>query len=56
MWWDEVASIEYIGEHETFDLTVPGDHNFVADDIIVHNTALAANFLENAAVRTPRPS
>ena len=35
---------------ETYDLTVPGDHNFVADDIVVHNSALMANFAENAAL------
>ncbi len=51
VWWDEIASIEYVGEDETFDIEVPGDHNFVADDVVVHNSALAANFLENAAVR-----
>jgi replicative DNA helicase len=50
LWWDEVASIEVLGEQETYDLTVPGDHNFVADDIVVHNSALMANFCENAAL------
>jgi replicative DNA helicase len=50
VWWDEVISIEPIGEAETYDLTVPGEHNFVADDIVVHNSALAANFAENAAL------
>jgi replicative DNA helicase len=55
VWWDEIQSIEPIGEDETYDLEVPGDHNFVVDDFIVHNSALAANFLENAAVRHNRP-
>jgi replicative DNA helicase len=50
LWWDEIASIEPLGEQETYDLTVPGDHNFVADDLIVHNSALMANFAENAAL------
>ena len=36
--WDAVASIEPLGEQETYDLTVPGDHNFVANDIVVHNS------------------
>ena len=48
--WDAVASIEPLGEQETYDLTVPGDHNFVANDIVVHNSALMANFCENAAL------
>jgi replicative DNA helicase len=50
LWWDEVASIEALGGQETYDLTVPGDHNFVANDIVVHNSALMANFAENAAL------
>jgi replicative DNA helicase len=48
--WDAIVSIEPLGEEETYDLTVPGDHNFVADDLIVHNSALMANFAENAAL------
>ena len=55
VWWDEVESIEYAGEEETFDLEVPGTHNFVADDIVVHNSSLAANFCEHAAVRYGQP-
>ncbi len=38
IYWDEIASIESIGDHQTYDLTIPGTHNFVANDIIVHNT------------------
>jgi replicative DNA helicase len=54
LWWDVVASIEYEGVVETFDLTVPGDHNFVADDVVVHNSALMANFAENAALESKK--
>jgi len=55
IWWDEVESIEPIGEHETFDLEIPGLHNFVADDLIVHNSALVTNIAENAALDHGRP-
>jgi len=55
LWWDEIASIEPIGEHETYDLTVPGDHNFVADDVVVHNSALVTNIAENAALEHGKP-
>jgi len=48
--WDAVASIVPLGSQQTYDLTVPGDHNFVANDIVVHNSALMANFCENAAL------
>ncbi len=36
--WDAVTRIELDGEEEVFDLTVTGLHNFVAEDIIVHNS------------------
>ena len=51
LWWDEVASIELLGDEETFDLEIEDDHNFVADDVIVHNSALVTNIAENAAVQ-----
>ncbi len=38
VYWDEVTSIEARGVEEVFDATVPGTHNFVAGDIIVHNS------------------
>jgi replicative DNA helicase len=36
--WDTVSSIEPDGVDEVFDLTVDGFHNFVANDIVVHNS------------------
>jgi replicative DNA helicase len=38
IYWDTIASIEPDGEEEVFDLTVPGPHNFVANNIVVHNS------------------
>jgi replicative DNA helicase len=38
VYWDEVRSVEADGEEEVFDLTIPGLHNFVAGDIVVHNS------------------
>jgi replicative DNA helicase len=55
IWWDEVASVAYVGEEETYDLDVPGLRNFVADDVIVHNSAIVANIAENVAVRKQTP-
>jgi replicative DNA helicase len=37
-YWDPVVSIEPDGEEEVFDITVDGLHNFVADNIVVHNS------------------
>lgn len=42
VYWDRVVSIVGAGEEDTYDLTVDTDHNFVADDIIVHNSHSAA--------------
>lgn len=36
--WDTVESVEHVGNKRTYDLTVPENHNFVADDVIVHNS------------------
>jgi len=38
IYWDSIVSITPDGEEPVFDLTVPGHHNFVANNIIVHNS------------------
>lgn len=38
VYWDEIISIEPDGEAEVYDLTVEGLHNFVAGDIVLHNS------------------
>ncbi|MBN2390188.1 MAG: replicative DNA helicase [Anaerolineae bacterium] len=38
IYWDKIAAVEPDGEEDVYDLTVPGHHNFVAGDIIVHNS------------------
>ncbi|MDQ2651692.1 MAG: replicative DNA helicase [Chloroflexota bacterium] len=38
VYWDEVVAIEPDGEEEVYDLTVEGLHNFVAGNIVVHNS------------------
>ncbi|MBO1054004.1 MAG: hypothetical protein HEQ25_19010 [Dolichospermum sp. DET73] len=39
--WDEIKSIECAGMEEVYDISVPGLENFVANDIIVHNSTYA---------------
>lgn len=39
--WDVVESILPAGEELVYDLTVPGVHNFVANDLVVHNSTYA---------------
>jgi replicative DNA helicase len=38
VYWDEILSIDSAGEEDVFDLTVEGLHNFVAEDIVLHNS------------------
>jgi replicative DNA helicase len=38
VYWDEISSIEPDGEAEIYDLTVDDLHNFIAGDIVVHNS------------------
>jgi replicative DNA helicase len=38
VYWDSIASIEPDGEEEVFDLTVEGLHNFVAGNVVCHNS------------------
>ncbi len=42
IFWDRIVSIEPRGIHDTYDLTVEHDHNFVANGLIVHNSHSAA--------------
>jgi replicative DNA helicase len=54
LYWDEIVSIDPIGEREVFDLTVPDGHNFVADDFCVHNSALLNDFALSCALRAEK--
>ncbi|MBI2463105.1 MAG: replicative DNA helicase [Candidatus Spechtbacteria bacterium] len=38
IYWDEITSITPCGKEEVYDATIPGTHNFVANDFIVHNS------------------
>ncbi len=53
--WDHITAIEPQGNKEVFDLTIPDTHNFVANDICVHNTSFAMNIAEYVAVEKKIP-
>ena len=42
VFWDRIDSISSRGVQDTYDLTVEGHHNFVANGIVVHNSHSAA--------------
>ena len=41
LYWDRVMFIEYVGEKQTYDLEIEETHNFIANDILVHNSHAA---------------
>ena len=41
VYWDRIISIEYVGEKQTYDLEIADTHNFIANDILVHNSHAA---------------
>jgi len=40
--WDRVVSVEHVGVRETYDLSIEGDANFLANDFVVHNSHSAS--------------
>jgi replicative DNA helicase len=54
IYWDEVVSIEATGDHQVYDLTVPDTNNFIAQDILVHNTSFALNVGLHAALESKK--
>lgn len=50
IFWDEISNIETLnGKFNAYDITVPECHNFVANDIIVHNSYSAGLVAEEIA-------
>src|SRR3984957_16479293 len=42
VYWDRVVEIEAAGNRETYDLKIEGDHNFLANNFVVHNSHSAS--------------
>ena len=49
--WDEVVSVIPDGVSEVYDLTVEGSHNFVAGDLIVHNSTIGLDFARSCSIK-----
>jgi replicative DNA helicase len=54
--WDEVLRVQPDGVDQVYDLTIHGTHNFVANDIVVHNSTLGLDVARHAAVRAGVPT
>ncbi|HEY9877387.1 MAG TPA: replicative DNA helicase [Leptolyngbyaceae cyanobacterium] len=55
VYWDEIVAIEPKGVQQVYDLTIPETHNFVANDICVHNTSFVLNIARNIAAINKLP-
>ncbi len=55
VYWDEIVSIEPVGLKRVYDLTIPETHNFVANDVCVHNTSFVLNVTSSAAESSQKP-
>lgn len=55
LYWDEIVSIESLSCKQVYDLTIPETHNFVSNDICVHNTAFVLNVAQAAAMENNTP-
>src|SRR3984957_11919970 len=42
IYWDRIVEIEAAGSQETYDLQIEGDHNFIANHFVVHNSHAAS--------------
>ncbi len=42
LYWDRVKAIKPVGVRATYDLTVAGEHNFLANGLVVHNSHAAS--------------
>jgi DNA repair protein RadA/Sms len=47
--WDEVVSVAPVGEEGVYDLSMPSHPNFVANDLIVHNSTLILDVAQRLA-------
>ena len=50
IYWDKIIAIEPMGDNQVYDLTIPDTHNFVANDVCVHNTGFLLSVAKNAAL------
>jgi intein/homing endonuclease len=53
--FDEILSIEPVGKRHMYDLEVIGSHNFVVNDILVHNTFLELMMGKNIWMQMDKP-
>lgn len=50
IFYDEIISIECIGETETIDISVSGNNLFFANNILTHNSGITSTDVENSDI------
>lgn len=55
VYWDRIESITPVGTDQVYDLSIPDTQNFIANDVCVHNTSLAVNMAQYAAIHEGKP-
>ncbi len=43
IYWDEIISIDKVGKHQVYDISMPVNHNLVANNIVTHNSMMMMN-------------
>jgi replicative DNA helicase len=54
VYWDRITEVRPAGEDLVYDLTIPDTHNFVANDISVHNSSFSTNVAQSLALKHSR--
>jgi DNA repair protein RadA/Sms len=55
VYWDEISSIVPAGEERVYDLSVPEKANFVANDLIIHNSTALLQLASELALWGDKP-
>jgi error-prone DNA polymerase len=42
VYWDKIVALELVGSQPTYDLQIEGNHNFLANNLVVHNSHAAS--------------
>ena len=48
IYWDKVKSVDYMGKDEVYDLEVEDNHNYIANDIFLHNCVRKGTLIQLA--------
>lgn len=57
IYWDEISHVEkMVGNFKVYDITVPSYNNFIANDIVVHNSYTMGSIAEGLADMDPEVS